>query len=147
MEKERNQTKLAGGQIDGACQTKRLPSCLQLWRQKQIQNKLQKKTWRVEAAFSTGSWVRLRAANREKGCGTKTNQKKNRLGMTNGRCNKKKEREENDRFHVQKPNHICSFTEKIKKNKNKHRNFSFPDSLSFFFLQTGMIAGKTQFSY
>lgn len=36
---------------------------------------------------------------------------------------------------------------KIKKNKNKHRNFSFPDSLSFFFLQTGMIAGKTQFSY
>lgn len=46
----------------------------------------------IEAAFCTGSWVRLRATNREKRCGTKTNQRKNRLGMTNAICNKKRGR-------------------------------------------------------
>ncbi|KAF6739168.1 hypothetical protein FQA47_001523 [Oryzias melastigma] len=34
--------------------------------------------------------------------------------------------------------HICSLTK-------ENRNFSFPESLSFF-LQTGMITGKTHFS-
>lgn len=95
---------------------------------------MQKKTWRIEAAFSTGSWVRLRATNREKGCGTKTNQKKNRLGMTNGRCNKKKKRERRmTGFMFRSQITFARLLKKIKKNKNKHRNFSFPDSLSFFF--------------
>lgn len=92
----------------------------------------------IEAAFCTGSWVRLQATNREKRCGTKTNQRENRLGMTNGRCNKKKKREGGEcEVSCSEPkSHLLVYWKKIKKKnkKNKHRNFSFPDlSSSFFF--------------